>query len=1034
MQLSERLQLEPELTLQRAEKLIRQRQAVKEQQVILKQPANLAVPQQLDRVTRPTSKAPSRKQYQKRSPQIQRQLPTQPSWHKCKRCGKGSHPREHCPARDATCYRCNRKGHYKAQCLSKTISELTSSPTQDQESDTYSDVIYLNIVNEQAMVTPRKTSWNVEITIVNKKVLFKVDTGAEVTAMSNSAWESKRDSTGNLAKSKQQLHGPDHQPLTVLGTVNLTMMFNGRSTIQRVFIVKNLRNNLLGLPAITELQLIQQHQIDVIQRNIPDQFPELFTGLGSMKEPYTIRMKPDAKPYSIYTPRNIPLPLRQKVQGELKRMESLGVISKVDTPTPWCAGMVVVPKGSGAVRICVDLKPLNENVLREVHPLPKVETTLAQLSGARVFSKLDVNSGFWQIPLDPESKLLTTFLTPFGRYCYNKLPFGISSAPEHFQRRMNNILTGLPGILCHVDDILVYGKDQTEHDTRLMAALKAIQKAGLTLNREKCRFNQTCISFLGHIINSEGISQDPQKTVAITKMAQPTCVTQLRRFLGMINQMGKFSPNLAQISQPLRDLLSKKNSWIWERPQQEAFEKLKTEVTTTHVLHHYDVNARTKISADASSYGLGAVILQFHKNKWQPIAFASRSLNETECRYAQIEKEALAITWACERFSEYILGKEVELETDHKPLVPLLGSKHLDSLPPRVLRFRLRLMRFRYNIKHVPGKELYIPDTLSRAPVNNPADHLATDDIELYVQTVVQSLPADKDRLNTYREAQANDAICSRLIDYCKSGWPNKSKLRGEIKKYWQFAGELSLHDDLLLYESRIVVPDAMRLVTLQKIHQGHQGIQKCRLRVNTSVWWPGVSKDVENFVKSCPDCQKSMQLPREPLIQSPLPSYPWEKVASDLFEFKKRTYILVVDYFSRYVEIQQLSSTTSTTIVTVLKSLFARHGVPTTLVTDNGPQYVSQEMNQFSATYGFNHITSSPYYAQSNGLAERTVKTVKNLLSSSPDPFLALLSYRATPLPWCGLSPAELLMGRVIRTDVPQNTSKFHPEWSYLT
>ena len=383
---------------------------------------------------------------------------------------------------------------------------------------------------------------------------------------------------------------------------------------------------------------------------------------------------------------------------------------------------------------------------------------------------------------------------------------------------------GLPGILCHVDDILVYGKDQTEHDTRLMAALEAIQKAGLTLNSEKCQFNQTCISFLGHIVNSEGISQDPQKTMAITKMAQPTSVTQLRRFLGMINQMGKFSPNLAQISQPLRDLLSKKNSWIWERPQQEAFEKLKSEVATTCVLCHYNVDAKTKISADASSYGLGAVLLQFQKNKWQPIAFASRSLNETD---AQIEKEALAITWACERFSEYILGKEVELETDHKPLVPLLGSKHLDSLPPRVLRFRLRLMRFQYNIKHVPGKELYIPDTLSRAPVNNATDHLATNDIELYIQTVVLSLPADKDRLNSYREAQANDTICSRLIDYCKSGWPNKSKLGGEIKKYWQFAGKFSLHDNLLLYGSRIVVPESMRLVTLQKIHQGHQGIQK---------------------------------------------------------------------------------------------------------------------------------------------------------------------------------------------------------------
>ena len=199
----------------------------------------------------------------------------------------------------------------------------------------------------------------------------------------------------NITKSKQRLFGPDRQPLTMLGTVNLTMTLEEKSTTQQVFILKNLKNNLLGLPAITQLQLIQQHQIDVIQKTIPDQFPQLFTGLGDMKEPYTIKMKPEAKPDSIYTPQNIPIPLRAKVQEELKRMESLGVISKVDVPTPWCAGMVVVPKGSGAVHICVDLKPLNEIVLREVHPFPKVETTLAQLSGARVFlnSMLIVGSG-----------------------------------------------------------------------------------------------------------------------------------------------------------------------------------------------------------------------------------------------------------------------------------------------------------------------------------------------------------------------------------------------------------------------------------------------------------------------------------------------------------------------------------------------------------------------------------------------------------------------------------------------------------------
>ena len=323
--------------------------------------------------------------------------------------------------------------------------------------------------------------------------------------------------------------------------------------------------------------------------------------------------------------------------------------------------------------------------------------------------------------------------------------------------------------------------------------------------------------------------------------------------------------------------MSSKKTWIWGPAQQEAFEKLKAEIATPRVLAHYDVTADTKISADASSYGLGAVLLQYHSDTWKPVAFVSCSLTNTECRYAQIEKEALTLTRACERFSEYVLGKQIQLETDHKPLVPILGNKSLDSLPPRVLRFWLRLMKFQYTIKHVPGKELYTPDTLSRAPLSSQLENfevMSAEDIELFVDTLTDSLPANKDRLNVYRQAQASDEICSNLIGNCKSGWPSH-KPKGELGKYWNCQGEMSLSDDLLLYGARIVVPKSMREETLQKIHQGHQGIQRCCLRVKNSVWWPGVTKDIEALVKSCPECQKSATPPRQPMIKSPLPSYP---------------------------------------------------------------------------------------------------------------------------------------------------------------
>ena len=253
--------------------------------------------------------------------------------------------------------------------------------------------------------------------------------------------------------------------------------------------MKHLQHNLLGLPAIQALNILAQ--VQAVRTPIPEQYSALCTGLGTFKDSsYEIKLKPNTKPCALFTPRNVPLPLRKKVQEELTRIESLGVILRMEEPTPWCAGMVVVPKKSGSVRICVDFRLLNDNVLREVHPLPKVDETLAQLAGGTVFSKLDANCWYWQIPLEESSRHLTTFITPFGRYCFNKLPFGISSAPEHFQRRMSEILQGQEGVLCHMDDVLIFGQNQQEHDSRLHSALQCIQAAGLTLNSDKCEFKK----------------------------------------------------------------------------------------------------------------------------------------------------------------------------------------------------------------------------------------------------------------------------------------------------------------------------------------------------------------------------------------------------------------------------------------------------------------------------------------------------------------------------------------------------------------
>ena len=537
---------------------------------------------------------------------------------------------------------------------------------------------------------------------------------------------------------------------------------------------------------------------------------------------------------------------------------------------------------------------------------------------------------------------------------------------------------------------------------------------------------------VGPLINAlypthQGIQADPGKTSAIQRLNSPNNIR-------MANQMGKFSPsNLAQATQPLQELLSKNRAWQWGQMQEEAFQLVKAELCKPTILEFYTPDAPTKLSADASSHGLGAVLLQRTGDEWKPVAYASRSMSDTE-RYAQIEKEALATVWACDKFASYIIGLKFHIETDHKPLVPLLGSKHLDTLPPRILRFQLRLARFDYTIQHVPGKLLCTADALSRAPGPiTKADQQLEEEAERIMEVCVKHLPAGQERLRQYAVAQAADPVCSAVMKLCLDGWPERHKIEPALKPYWKVQGELSVHNNLLLFQKRIVVPESLQHKTLGKLHHGHQGIQRCRLRARISVWWPGISQRIKEAIECCAECVKHSTPRPEPLMPTPLPDYPWQSIAMDLFILNKATYVLIVDYFSRYPEVIKLRSTSSNAVIEAVKAVFSRHGIPEMVQSDNGPQFSSDEFARFAACYGFWHTTSSPHFPQSNGLAERTVQTVKNILKENQDPYLAILTYRSTQLPWCGLSPAQLLMGRQLRTNLPQISEQLKPSWTHL-
>ena len=575
-----------------------------------------------------------------------------------------------------------------------------------------------------------------------------------------------------------------------------------------------------------------------------------------------------------------------------------------------------------------------------------------------------------------------------------------------------------------------------EHDERLECTLQRVHKAGLKLNRSKCEFRKTKIEYFGHVISREGISPSKKRVRAIRELPAPTNVSELRRVIGMINYLGRFVSDLSAVMHPMTDLLKADAVWSWDSPQVNTFDKVKDMITDTPALAFYDSQkpVAVVISADSSSYGLGAAIYQVSNNELKPIIFASRTLSMAEKKYAQIEKECLAAVWACEKFERYIIGLEsFKLITDHKPLVPLINTQDLDRTPLRCQRLLMRLMRFNAVAEYVPGKQLVVPDTLSRSPLRSTED--TAGEVNIFVDSVMASKPVSDSKLEGIRAATEADLVLQEAINLTKSGWPDREKsVRTDLRAYFSSRGEYSVSHGLLLYCDRIVIPEVLIGEVLEAIHSGHLGLNKCCAQARISVWWPSISGDIERAVGACEYCRIHRPTQRwEPLKPTPLLDRPWQKIAADLCELQGKQYLIVMDYFSRYLEIAYLESITSVQVIGKLKNIFACWGVPEELVSDNGGQFNADVFQKFAFEYGFTQTFTSPHFPQANGEAESGVKIAKKILQQE-DIFVALMAYRATPVTATGVSPSELMMGRRIRTTVPVLPKVLAPRWPNLT
>ncbi|KAK7105231.1 hypothetical protein V1264_016637 [Littorina saxatilis] len=755
----------------------------------------------------------------------------------CKFCGQAhTWKKELCPAWGKTCKQCQKKNHFALKCtnMAKKKTKLHSIDVCDSDSE--SDTEQLLAVHSKQQEQSQKII-KAKMIVQGNTVACQVDCGASVNII-----PARHAKDAALKETKKNLYVYNGTVLKPLGKTDLCIKNprNGNNYKTEFIVIKENLTPLLGKKLSEEMGLITVNydnfesvsRVDEKSDVLHDHSDVFSDSQGSLPGVATFTLKDNAVPV-ISASCRVPHAMTSKVEAELHKLTKEEIIAPVEEPTSWCSRMVVATKKSGKMRVCIDPRPLNKALKREHYPLPVMEDLLPRLSGAKVFSKLDLRNAYWHVHLDKESSLLTTFQTPFG-----------------------------------VADRMQGGR---------------------------------------------------------------------------------------------------------------------------------------------------------------PIAYSSRALTETETRYAQIEKEMLAIVFSLEKFHQYTFGRLVHIESDHKPLEAIL-QKPLSAAPRRLQGMMLRAQAYDIVVRYKKGKEMYLADTLSRAYINAPSKQ---EDIELV--NMVAFLPIRQERLEKLKNATDDDETLQRLKKVIMTGWPEeKQDLPAELTSYFSFRDEISVQDGLIFKGERVVVPISMRHEMKTAVHSTHSGIDGCLKRARECLFWPGMSGDIKHFISSCEVCStfQSANQP-ESLMPHDLPSRQWEKVGVDLFEFEGRNYLVTVDYFSNFWEIDRLENTTSTTIIKKLKSHFARYGSPCVLISDNGPQFTSENFKKFSSDFDFEHRTSSPYNSKANGKAESAVKTAKSLLRKNQDgdQFLALLNHRNTPSQATGTSPAQRFLNRRTRTLLPTTQTLLKPK-----
>ena len=758
--------------------------------------------------------------------------------------------------------------------------------------------------------------------------------------------------------------------------------------------------------------------------------------------------------------RRMPFAVRQEVAHQLQRMQEMGVIRP--STSPWSSPIVLVRKKDGTLRFCVDYRHLNSVTKADTYPLPRIDDLLDQLGKSRHFSTLDLASGYWQIPVDPASCEKTAFTTHRGLFEFQVMPFGLKNAPAVFQRLMEQVLRrlnpedGPDFVSVYIDDVLVFSPSFEEHVDHVSQVLNALHNANLKLKPTKCHFFRQEVEYLGHLLTTEGLKPNPSNTSAVINFPPPSCLQQLRQFLGLASYYRRFIPGFAKIAYPLHFLTKKGVKFAWSEECQEAFQTLKEKLTSPPVLCYPDFARDFVLETDASTKGLGAVINQIQGDgRPHPVAYASRALTPAESNYAITELETLAVVWACSHFHAYLYGHNVVIYTDHSAVKAILGAPSLNGKHARwwtkVYGSGIRDIQ----IQHRTGRENTNADALSRSP-QMPAPPEGTVEAEVQVATVSTSaelndmdveqlleLPPATSVPDDFGAEQLKDPHLAELISYLA-----KEDLPQDPHRAHKIAAKASMFamvDNILYFidpkrrnRKRAVVPQHLRQTIMEENHSGpmagHFSGNRVYSALARSWWWPGMYSDVEHHCRICPQCAfvSGAKHSQKPLLQ-PIPvQRAFQIVGIDIMDLPKtdkgnQHVVVLQDFLTKWPLVYPVPDQKTHRVVKLFtEELVPMFGVPEALLSDRGTNLLSNLMLDICEILGTKKLNTTSYHPQCDGMVERLNRTLKSMLRKHAatfgpqwDRYLpgVLWAYRNTPHESTGEKPSFLLFGFDCRT-----------------